>query len=436
MSSVPLRVDAASLLTAVLGPLEILSSDALRWRTVRLEPAALARAFDALDRARVRAYGQQLALSGFSAEGAQSCSASHIRPLASNPQVARARQAGKHRIAGLIDAPYLAPRSVPPPLGPRPCPVGPLFALRTAGHVAEVVSRVPTKFPTHGKSRRGTIGPWSPRSRRRMLRAVGALGLPRIQAARPGYRWLMFTMTYPDDPGAEAARRNRAVMRRRLVREARRRSPGADVVCIWKREFQARGVPHDHWLLLLPDATTRRGIALWRRWAWSAWWQVTGAAERPRVDLIPWRSKQGGPDLARYFVAYADAGRKAYQHVLPDGWESPGRWWGINGARPAWSLRPLPYPQFVQLRRVLRRVYKARCGRAVRTWGLTGLWLVSSGESLPAAMLALACGPSPPGAQGPNPTEDTGRLGTRRRAGTGTIVPRGKPGENSSSFPR
>jgi len=67
-----------------------------------------------------------------------------------------------------------------------------------------------------------------------------------------------------------------------------------------------------------------------------------------------------------YFAGYFAPGKgknKDDQHILADGWTGVGRFWGIWGI-PRIELKfDLTYEEFVQLRRVLRRLMRQRDSR-------------------------------------------------------------------------
>lgn len=102
---------------------------------------------------------------------------------------------------------------------------------------------------------------------------------------------------------------------------------------LWFLEFQRRGAPHIHVLLdwkLSRDADIK---TMWRRYFAHLWYYIVGSGDEKhlragtRVEEL--RSPEGG---ARYAVKYA---MKMHQKLVPDGFESVGRFWGHSrGVKP------------------------------------------------------------------------------------------------------
>jgi hypothetical protein len=245
---------------------------------------------------------------------------------------------------------------------------------------------------------RGKVTSWSAGSRRRFLRATGAIDFEGIEKSWGG-RFTFLTFTYRNDPGPEEAKRHLnllAVKARRYIG----RKYKQPLLATWKMEFQARGVVHFHLLLWLPDAS-RDDLAAFRRWCWSSWDEITGGWKAPdglvgrnRVD-VDWCYAR---DRARYIVCDFTRASKAYQWQLPDTWKSGGgRWWGMWGLKPEWKERHLRHREFIWASRLLRRHRKANSRRKPR-FGMTPakrVWVLgdeswSLSFALDRALLSLA----------------------------------------------
>jgi hypothetical protein len=184
---------------------------------------------------------------------------------------------------------------------------------------------------------------------------------------------VMVTLTYPGDWLAVAP--DGATVKRHLKAFARRyrRAWGAALVCAWKLEFQRRGAPHLHLLLVAPEGTA--GGLLFRSWLSEAWASIVGhpdPAERRRhvlagtgVDYLRGGRCFDPKRAAVYFAKHGGAGGgKEYQHVVPEAWQEPGkgpgRFWGVYGLEPATATVTLEVREYFQLRRTLRRLSEAR----------------------------------------------------------------------------
>jgi hypothetical protein len=170
--------------------------------------------------------------------------------------------------------------------------------LRTAGRVVQV-SWQGGQTSTGGA--RGRIRRWSPASRRRLLFVAGSVDWEGLRSEWGG-EWLFVTLTYRTDPGPDRCKRDLDVLARGWARRW-----GA---CrwLWKMEFQRRGVVHFHVLAWVPKSG-QVPLTAYRIWLWEAWRRIAGEGDRLRVDVDYSRAR----DMVRYFVAYADNGRKAYQ---------------------------------------------------------------------------------------------------------------------------
>jgi hypothetical protein len=251
-------------------------------------------------------------------------------------------------------------------------------------------------------SPRGPVDGWSAKSRRNFLRTVAGLDMPG--------RWGMLTLTLPGawlEFAPDPARFKAALkaLRQRYVR----RFGEAEWSALWKLEFQRRGAPHFHVGLRLGDSDRDRERAEFLRVAWH---EVVCHDQRNRHGRCPGTScvhrdhlrhgarldfeyadriRRAGKALAGYFAKHGVWASKAYQHERPgqllrswadfveaathrpgacdqlrtlaDGWDHPGRWWGVQGIDGA----PLTEGEFtaaeVEAARLIARKVTAR-----RTW--------------------------------------------------------------------
>lgn len=219
---------------------------------------------------------------------------------------------------------------------------------------------------------RRAITSWSARSRARMTRTLAQLDwTPIFEEGRPA---VMVTLTYPGDwltvaPTGKAVKRHFKALLMRF-----RRAWGREPQLVWKLEFQRRGAPHLH-LLLVPPAGEASDGRLFRDWLSHAWAEVVGhpdPAEYRRhlaagtgVDYLRGGRCFDPKRAAVYFSKHGGAaGGKEYQHDVPVEWQEPGagpgRFWGVVGLDPATATVALDVREYVQLRRTLRRLSEAR----------------------------------------------------------------------------
>lgn len=173
---------------------------------------------------------------------------------------------------------------------------------------------------------RGAVEGFSAGSRMRLLRR--ALSLPWEEAVGPGGIG-MVTLTYPGVFSTDGR-----VVKRQLERLYGRllRRYGVPKG-MWKLEFQRRGAPHFHIFMGLPEDEE-----VFLAWLLEAWYEsVASGDERHRregVDISRWRWGTLGENRARvgeYFARHGAKGWESYQNELPEGYTSPGRWWGVWG---------------------------------------------------------------------------------------------------------
>ncbi|MGH3900135.1 MAG: rolling circle replication-associated protein, partial [Pseudonocardiaceae bacterium] len=296
---------------------------------------------------------------------------------------------------------------------------------------------VPEPLPT-----RGTIVAWSPKSRARLVARLSDLDYTRLYgryrtcttcngaydpelACCPACQATMssvtdrsrrlpamVTLTYPGDwltvaPTSEASVSHFAVLCKRYAR-----AWGEPLVCVWKREFQARGAPHFHlsttppmgWITVADPETGQATPVDFRQWLSITWAAIVAHPDpeqrrRHRVAGTGVDYAEGikGTDprrMAVYFAKYGTAGGKEYQHHVPTEWitsylvcedcgrdydqawdecpdcgcpeaelveeGSAGRFWGYRGLRPVLAVRQVSPQAGIAAGRVLRRWYRAK----------------------------------------------------------------------------
>jgi len=242
---------------------------------------------------------------------------------------------------------------------------------------------------------------WSRRSRSRMVEAFANLDYrPMLrEGTTPG----MVTVSYPGDwlavaPSGPVAKRHLDNLRRAWTHAF-----GWSPVGLWKMEFQGRGAPHFHSYLPVPvHGPDGEPFVVWLARTWA---RIVGACETcetcgarsdrcgdwrcivctgvrccvaPSSERIRNRHAGTGVDfgaasrfldprrLALYFLGHSTKGPdgKEYQHQVPEQWQEPGkgpgRFWGFWGLDRAQVDVDLSWREFCHLRRVMRRVARAR----------------------------------------------------------------------------
>lgn len=223
------------------------------------------------------------------------------------------------------------------------------------------------------------ITEWSPASRRRMVRTLAELD---YSAWMAGDGMLaMVTLTLPGwwqvlAPTGGAMKRLMEAFRLRW------RHAIGPWRCLWKLEFHRRGAPHVHYLMKVPALVGGQRFEEWlsRTWADVCLDSLSDRDALAYIDLGEYDkhlSAGTGVDFsgtkysdprrtAIYFLKHSTKAQddKEYQHVVPAIWQTkgagPGRFWGYSGLRRVVAEVEIDYERFVQLRRVLRHVTRAR----------------------------------------------------------------------------
>lgn len=190
----------------------------------------------------------------------------------------------------------------------------------------------------------------------------------------------MITLTYPGDWLTVAAT-GRAVKKHLEAFKMRyERAWGTKPMGIWKLEFQRRGAPHFH-ILMVPchgfagqhrKGKQRNGVGdglTFQHWLSAVWADIV--AHPDPVQRMKHEAAGTGLDFAEglrasdprrvavYFLKHGQASAKEYQHVVPEEWQEPGkgpgRFWGYWGLEPVVAGREVEPGTAVQAARILRR---------------------------------------------------------------------------------
>jgi hypothetical protein len=183
---------------------------------------------------------------------------------------------------------------------------------------------------------RGVVKGWTPKSKRRCILRAASIAWPAVP-------YVFLTLTYPD-----AFPHDPAVWKRHLheFEKAWARRHGAPRA-LWVLEFQRRGAPHFHMVLVAPAMP----LPQLRRWYARTWHRIVtscdGDHERARglaSTCVPWHYERHLADEhckaatgARAAIAYVmrELGKESQKSLpafLED--EGAGRWWGVWGFKP------------------------------------------------------------------------------------------------------
>ncbi len=240
---------------------------------------------------------------------------------------------------------------------------------RPSVRIAEGGSFLQVRIPS-GRSRPGTAGIRQPitkftrSSRLRLLRHLNCVDRRKIAAGLA----IFVTCTYPKGfPSPEDAKRDADALRARFEREFGQR-PG-----VWKLEPQKRGAPHFHLLIFMESAgDLAKHEHFWPR----AWCEVVKSADpnhlRWHLGLLGGKNKHCVERVRTWNGVMVYAGKYLGKSCEAQGWEKPGRFWGI------WNRKHLPTSisnldvsprTAVILRRATVRWYEHQdSGRYVLTW--------------------------------------------------------------------
>jgi hypothetical protein len=187
-----------------------------------------------------------------------------------------------------------------------------------------------------------SITEWSRKSRANMVRTLGLLDFTPMYADRTRMP-AMVTLTYPGDwvtvaPTGKDAKRHLKAFRKRYER-----AWNEVLRCVWKLEFQGRGAPHFHLLMVPPHGLVDgHGFREWLSLTWADVVDHPDPEQRRRhqlagtgVDYAEGLRATDPKRVAVYFTKHGLFRAKEYQHVVPVEWQAPGcgpgRFWGYWG---------------------------------------------------------------------------------------------------------
>lgn len=211
---------------------------------------------------------------------------------------------------------------------------------------------------------RGRINGFSADSRERLFRrAVSLCWEEAVGAGGIG----MVTFTYPEVFPTDG-QLAKAHLKRLYERWRRRYGKPRGM---WKMEFQGRGAPHFHCFVGLPESEDEL-----RAWLLRQWYEVVGSGDERHlfhgVDISRWRWGTLGESRARvgeYFARHGAKGWTSYQNRVPEGYVSPGQFWGVWGLKPAVEVTPLGRGEYVWHRRLTWALDGKNRQRKVRKGG-------------------------------------------------------------------
>ncbi len=236
----------------------------------------------------------------------------------------------------------------------------------------------------------GVIREFSPRSRRRLREAVAEIdwadAVRSVSEATGQPARLMFVMlSYPGDwrrwaPDPDACVDHLEALYKRLARKlSKRLGVTVRVPCVWKREFQRRGAPHFHLVLVVPQVLDEEPL---RNWLSREWYDVVGSGDIRhlragiRVDAVRGFDASDPARIASYLAGYLGPderlGDKEVQHRVPEGWctasGSVGRWWSVRGVTRVRVEVRISRRQMIEVQRLLRSLYRSELRtRALKT---------------------------------------------------------------------
>lgn len=233
-----------------------------------------------------------------------------------------------------------------------------------------------------GPRGRGRVTSWSQRSRSKMTERLNSLDYtPMVSRGAPA----LLTVTYPGEWLAVAPNSATCTKHVRALMHRYRRAWGESMIAVWKREFQRRGAPHYHFLMVPPTGVSKDGRPF-RQWLADEWVAIVGAqscggrppewgepadcCERHRhlaahqhekvVDVAEGARYADPRRVGVYFAKHGAYRAKDYQNEAPAEWledpsEGVGRFWGVWGLKPAVAAVVVDPDVSKVLRRVARR---------------------------------------------------------------------------------
>ncbi|WP_187400324.1 hypothetical protein [Corynebacterium sp. LK22] len=236
---------------------------------------------------------------------------------------------------------------------------------------------------------------WSQKSRTRMISTFSELDW-NMFLEQPG-KVAMATLTYPGDWRAVAPDAKKVYSHLNRLRLQFQRDWGRELWGVWKREFQRRGAPHYHLLMVVPEGTcivknpmnSEKVEVDFTGWLAATWAKIVAAdqssGERARhlvagTSVHHTRQSFESPRHASfYFSKYAaksaDGGSKEFQNCAPQEWvesgASVGRFWGVFGLKKVMAVALISADEMIFFGRTLARWAYSRFGTKRR---MVGKW--------------------------------------------------------------
>lgn len=111
---------------------------------------------------------------------------------------------------------------------------------------------------------------------------------------------------------------------------------------MWKLEFQRRGAPPVHLLIVPPHGVCRTIGQSFRLWVSQAWAEIVAHPDPDEyrkhllagtgVDFAQGLRSTDPRRVAVYFIKHGSFAEKAYQHRVPEAWQAPATDPGDSGA--------------------------------------------------------------------------------------------------------
>lgn len=223
-----------------------------------------------------------------------------------------------------------------------------------------------------GSCLRGSILEFSRRSRMRMKELFASID----REAVPAGRVMMATFTYPGHWPENPLewKEDMKSWRKRLEREYDQAEEGEFTVrgswsVVWKLEFQRRGAPHFHVVILLPEWMDGRQKEL-KRWAKRAWFEVVGSGDRHHKRFGFWMDQaRSWAGVGAYTTKYISKPCQAPVDYETGEIEGVGRFWGVwwgQNLPIATEQEELTGQQAVEVIRLTRRLAISRCKERLR----------------------------------------------------------------------
>lgn len=233
--------------------------------------------------------------------------------------------------------------------------------------------------PRRGGGKRGRVTRFSNASRNRLLKCLHSVDWSHV-APQGG---LFIGLTYPGNARFVPTDGNTVQAHLRALRMRWERRFG-DLRAVWKLEYQARGAPHLHLLVVWPEGEEDdEGV---RSWARHNWWKVVGSGDQDHLVYGAYVDVWADPAVPiGYLTGLSNAHPdwKRQQHTPPEGFENTGRWWGHWRLNPDHQTARVTEETFHSIRRTGRRAYKAARGKPLRcrTAPYAGLWVALDGSA-------------------------------------------------------